>query len=437
MYAMTVAPVHRISARRKGLSHPSPVGGIAGALAVHDVRGNRENGLRVGGVSIGGILPQLPHKGADQPRGELVNPVIVVAELWEIAFRLIVSYQARLVAYDSHSRVANRRQAVGDDRHTGHAESHRPQRVVIVQRHLYALVGVLVVHVVDDIHGVDVDAREPLHHSFKPVNAIIEVKVLSLDRADVWANLLACDLIAASVDGIEKTLGEVGPRAEELHLFADLHGRDTTCDGPVIAQRAAHDLVVFELNGAGVYRHARGEAAKPFGQARVIPDGQVRLRGWAQVVERLKEAKARPCHKGPPVVSHSGNRLCDPGGIAREKLVVLRRAQETNDAQLDNEVVNDLLRLSFRDRAPAQVAREVDVKEGGGAAQRHRRAVLLLDRREIPEVEPLHGFSRALGRKGDVEAVSGGHLLEFMKRANLLGQFLAFANHILGGHDRV
>jgi hypothetical protein len=38
--------------------------------------------------------------------------------------------------------------------------------------------------------------------------------------------------------------------------------------------------------------------------------------------------------------------LGDPGWIAREQLVVFRRAQEADDAELDDEVVDDLLRLS-------------------------------------------------------------------------------------------
>ena len=33
-----------------------------------------------------------------------------------------------------------------------------------MQRHFQALVEVLVVHVVDAVHGVDIGARQPLHH---------------------------------------------------------------------------------------------------------------------------------------------------------------------------------------------------------------------------------------------------------------------------------
>ena len=41
------------------------------------------------------------------------------------------------------------------------------------------------------------------------------------------------------------------------------------------------------------------------------------------------------------------------------------------------------------ERALVEVALEVDVEEGGGAAERHRRAVLLLGRGQVGEVQPL------------------------------------------------
>ena len=89
-------------------------------------------------------------------------------------------------------------------------------------------------------------------------------------------------------------------------------------------------------------------------------------------------------------------------------------------------------------RRPAvQVALEVDVQERRGAAQRHRGAVLLLDGGQVGEVEPLDGLAGGAGRAGDVEPVARGHLLQFFERANLLAEFLAVADDLLGGHHRV
>ena len=74
-------------------------------------------------------------------------------------------------------------------------------------------------------------------------------------------DLLAADFVPAAVDRIEQTLGQVGSRAEELHLLADQHRRHTAGDGAVVAPGAAHDLVAFELNRAGVDRHLCREIA--------------------------------------------------------------------------------------------------------------------------------------------------------------------------------
>ena len=109
--------------------------------------------------------------------GELIDAVVVVAELRELAFGLIVGHQPRRIAHDAHLRVLDRREAVGDHRHAGHAERHGPERRVVVQRHLDPLVGVLVVHVVDDVHGIDVDAGEPVHHLLELVEHVVEVEV--------------------------------------------------------------------------------------------------------------------------------------------------------------------------------------------------------------------------------------------------------------------
>ena len=81
-----------------------------------------------------------------------------------------------------------------------------------------------------------------------------------------------------------------------------------------------------------------------------------------------------------------------------------------------------------------EVALSVDVDEGGGTADGHSGAVLLLDGSQVGEVHPLDGLLGVLGRLGDVEAVEVGHHLELAQGANLLLQLLAIADVLLG-HD--
>ena len=121
----------------------------------------------------------------------MVHAVVVVAEEREGALGLVVGDQAGGVAHHLDLRVLHRREAVGDDRQAGHAERHRAERRVVVQRHLDPLVRVLVVHVVDDVHGVDVHAGQPLHHPLELAGHVLEIEVLALHRAEVGTDLLA------------------------------------------------------------------------------------------------------------------------------------------------------------------------------------------------------------------------------------------------------
>ena len=162
--AVGVAAVHRVGPRRERLPLAPAVRGVAGGLAVDDVRRDGEDRLGVHRVAVGRVLAELAHEGADDPGREVVDPVVVVAEHRELALGHVVRDEPRRVADDLDLGVLDRRQAVGDDGQAGHAEGHGPERRVVVQRHLDPLVGVLVVHVVDDVHGVHVDAREPVHH---------------------------------------------------------------------------------------------------------------------------------------------------------------------------------------------------------------------------------------------------------------------------------
>ena len=111
------------------------------------------------------MLADLLHEPRDEIGSDAVHPIVVVAELRDrrAAFVAIVDGKAGLVADHVDLAVFDRRQAVGDDRQAGNAERHGAQDVAVVQRHLQALVEVLVVHVVDAVHRMHVGAREPLH----------------------------------------------------------------------------------------------------------------------------------------------------------------------------------------------------------------------------------------------------------------------------------
>src|SRR5262245_58685924 len=122
---------------------------------------------------------------------------------------------------------------------------------------------------------------------------------------------------------------------------------------------------------------------------RGIPDRQIRLWSRTQVIQGLKKTKTRFGYQRTAVVSHAANRLSHPGRIAREKFIVFRRTQEANDAELNHEIIDDLLGLDLGDDARCQVSLKVDVQESRGPSQGHGGAVLFLHRSQIGKVEPL------------------------------------------------
>ena len=95
-------------------------------------------------------------------------------------------------------------------------------------------------------------------------------------------------------------------------------------------------------------------------------------------------------------------------------------------------MVDQLLGLALGQGAVVEVALDVDVQEGGDAADAHGRAVLGLDGGQVAEVEPLDGLLGVFGRLGDVVAVNFGHLLHPLEGADLPGDLLPQADDVVG-----
>ena len=430
-----IAPVHRIRARRERFARLAAVRGRSGFLAVHHVARDgqdRHGRLR---VPVGLVARELPLERFDDFHCDRINPVVVVAELREIPLGDELADQTGLVHDRFHFRVFDRRQAVGQHREPRNAAGHGADDLLVVQRHFDPLVAVFVVHVVDDVQRVDVEFAEPVGDLVEVPHYLVVVQIAVAGqqrnrRSDLHVVVFH---VAAAVDRVEQRLREVAARAEELHLLADPHRGDAAGDTVVIAEFHAHQVVVLILDRRGQNGDFGAEFLEVFRQLDAPQHGQVRLRRGAEVDQRVQEAVAHFSDHVAAVQRHAAERFGDPGGIAAEQLVVGRGAQETHDPQLHDEVVHELLNLLFGVLAAPEVGFGVDVEEGRDAADRHRRAVLLLDRREIAEIEPLDRLFGVFRRAGDVEAVFGGHRLEFLERLDLFGDLLALAD-VVGIH---
>ena len=289
-------------------------------------------------------------------------------------------------------------------------------------------------HIVDDVQGVDVEAGQPIHHHIELLHDLVIVQGAAPDGQQLRPYLVAADFIPTAVNGVEEALGQVGPGAEELHLLAHPHGGNTAGNGVVVAELLAHHVVALILDGGGLNGQPGAELLEILRQAGAPKHRHVGFRGGAQVGEGVQVTVGVLGDHVAAVSADTANGLRDPGGVAGEELVVFRGAQEPNQAQLHNKLVDDF--LDFRLRIPAvfQIPLGIDVQEGGGAAQRHSRAVLLLHCGQIGEVQPLDSFLGVLGGTGDVKAVALAQALELFQGLDLLGHILPAADGV-GVHD--
>src|SRR3569623_1356885 len=97
---MAVPTVHRVRARPERLALAAAVRSISSSLAVNDIRSNGEHALCVRRIAVGWVLSYLPHEAGDDVRRDLINAVVVVAEVRRrlIPLILIVDHQSCRIA---------------------------------------------------------------------------------------------------------------------------------------------------------------------------------------------------------------------------------------------------------------------------------------------------------------------------------------------------
>ena len=287
------------------------------------------------GLAVQAVLAQSVVELFRLLAGDLVHPVVVVAELGEVALGFKVGDKAGLRVPDALDLgVLHRGEGVGHAAHAGDAEGHQPPHGAVVKGHLALFVGVLVVHIVDDVHGVDVSLCQPGPVEVDALDELVVVQVLLGPHGHFGAHLVALQLVPAAVDGQQHQLGQVGPGAEELHVLAHAHGGNAAGNGVVVAVDRAHHVVVLILEGVGVAGDLGGKALPVLRQVGAPQHGEVGLRRGPQVVQGVEHAEAGLGHQGPAVLAHAAHAFGDPHGVAAEQLVVFGGAQVPGHAQL-------------------------------------------------------------------------------------------------------
>ena len=174
--------MHGIGTRGEGFAGAASIGGVAGLFAVNHVGGDREHRLRDHALAVGRLLTELGHEGFHAPAREGIHPVVVVAKLGELALDAVIDRQAGGVADDVDPGVFHGGERVGGDRESGDATRQRAQDLAVVERHLQALVTVLVVHVVDDVERAHILPGQPAHHAFKSGLHLFKIEHVTTNR---------------------------------------------------------------------------------------------------------------------------------------------------------------------------------------------------------------------------------------------------------------
>ena len=293
-----------------------------------------------------------------------------------------------------------------------------------MKSHLRLFVRVFIVHIVYAVHSVYVESAKPGQIAVKARLYLGIVKHLVVHNALLRSKTRAEHIVHTAVEREQEQLCEVGSRAEELHLLADLHSRDTAGDRVVVSVGDTHKIVVFVLYRVCIDRKLCAKALESLGQMNAPEHREVGLGRFSESIERVENSERGLGYERAMVLTHTANALGDPHRVSAEELVVFGRTKVSCRAELDNEIVDDLLRANLVKKSCLHIALEVDIKEGRAATEGHSRAVLLLICREIAEVGPLHRLARVGCGLADIKTVKLSHFLELLEEVDLAVELL-------------
>ena len=291
------------------------------------------------------VLANHVHEDLNDIMSNGVNAVIIVTVLREVTLSDVIGNKTSLIADNSYLCILDCREGVSNNRKTCDACCKPTVNMLIVQSHLDALVAVLIVHVVDCIKSVDINACKPAHHVQVLGEDIVVIKVLALNSTVLRTNLLAGFLVTAAIDCVKQAFSKVGTSTKELHLFTNAHGADAASNCVVIAMIDAHKIVVFILDRAGSNRDFCAVALKALWKLGRPQDSQVRLWAGTHVFKGAEPAEGGLGNHRAAINANATNGLSNPLRVSREELVVLRSTSKLDHAKLHNQVVNNLLNL--------------------------------------------------------------------------------------------
>ena len=174
--AVLFRAVGRIRAGRQRRPRFSSVRKRSRVFAVNDVGRNREDRRGRLRIAVGVVFAELLHERFQEPHGNFVGAVVVVAVTREIAVDFEVHRHTVFIADGRDFRVFNGRKRIDHMREACDSGCKRPSDVGVDQRHFCRFIVIPVVHVLNQVQHVHIESREPVHHDVVFRHHVVVVK---------------------------------------------------------------------------------------------------------------------------------------------------------------------------------------------------------------------------------------------------------------------
>ena len=366
---MAVPVMHGIGSRREGFSCLSAVRCGTGVLSIYHIGGDGQDGSGGDTAPVGMISLDVFHEIMYHRIGNLISPVIIISVFGEISLHLIIHHNAVFIPDGFYLRVLDGGQRIGHHRQAGDSRGEPAGHLPVMKSHLQPLIAVFVMHVMDDVQGIDVHLCQPFHHVMEFFHDFLIVQVFRGDGTVFGSHLFFGHLVHTAVDGVQQAFCQVRPGAEELHFLAHPHGGNTAGNGVVVSMGHPHQVIVLILDGGRSDGSFRAEPFEFLRKPGGPQDGQVGLRSSSQVLQGMKIAERHLCHQCSSVDSHTADGFRHPGGVAGKQGVILRGPGEFYHPKLHDKVIHKFLNLLFRKPAALQIPLRVNIQERGRSSQ--------------------------------------------------------------------
>ena len=145
----------------------------------------------------------------------------------------------------------------------------------------------------------------------------------------------------------------------------------------------------------------------------------------------MQEAIVILCDHVAAILTKACHLQSSPYRITGEQLVVGRNTGKLDHAELQHQMINQLLSLGLTEFSCLHIPGNINIQEGRDSANRHGSTILCLDGCQIAKVQPLYCFMGILCRCRNIIPIQGSHLLHAFQGTDLIGNLLTLADDII------